>query len=258
MGATCCDRKQGASPSCGIVATEPSPLCGIVATAPSPSCGIVATEPRRRAEWPCSPPPALRTGMSMRITVRQVTGKKCRNVDGRATVATSATLPCNARRRGRRRHGRDLKPATYPLPSTSLHFYTSLNLNASLNRLSRSWRIHLIKHRRNRLAELHGETLSDLVEVVAGKAIEPHDGLCILALDSARHKSRVVFRAYVWSYPAQRLLHSGSLPFPLGKVLVCVGRRSLRLLPERSLEIRIALAGLQPVHDAPVYESREV
>ena len=33
-------------------------------------------------EWPCSPPPALRTGMSMRITVRQVIGKKCRNVDG--------------------------------------------------------------------------------------------------------------------------------------------------------------------------------
>ena len=73
--------------------------------------------------------------------------------------------------------------------------------------------VHLGKDRRRRLAQSLGEALADLVEVVAGKTVQPHDGLGILSFHGARDERRVMFRTDLGLDAAQSLLQRGRLPF---------------------------------------------
>jgi len=104
--------------------------------------------------------------------------------------------------------------------------------------------------------QFSGEALAYLVEVVAGNSVELRDDISVLSLDRACDKRRVVLRTDGWLHPAKRLFHCRLLPFALREIVISAGR--LRLLPEVGLEFRVTFRRLEPVHDAPVDEPRQI
>ena len=67
-------------------------------------------------------------------------------------------------------------------------------------------RFHLSQNSRNHLLQFRRESLSDLIEIVAGEIVKPHDRFRVLAFDRARDKRRIVFGPHVGLDATKRLL----------------------------------------------------